>query len=240
MKGPGPNPGPLSAPSCATRGPPLYWDAMGFFRRELSAIGLFLKTYRNEIIVIGFATLFLCLEEYHPIGNDWLNSLFYFLFLPILVIVGLLRKNPLDFGLRLGDARKWAAYVGLTVVIGAPILYATSRMAAFQGYYDMQDFSVARYFFTTMGTLLGSEFLFRGFLIFGLKDRFKEGAILIQLIPFVLVHFTKPELETLSTILTGIYFGFVVYRTKSFWPAYVIHMFINVFFVASVNLLFVR
>ncbi len=213
---------------------------MDFFRREFSAIGLFLKTYRNEIFVIGFATLFLTLAEYHPIGSDWLNSLFYFLFLPILVIVGLLRKNPLDFGLRLGDVRKWAAYVGFTVLIGAPILYAVSRMAAFQGYYDMQDFNLVRYFATTFAALLGAEFLFRGFLIFGLQDSFKEGAIVIQLIPFVLVHFTKPELETLSTIMTGIYFGFIVYRTKSFWPAFIIHMFINVFFVTSVNLLYIR
>jgi uncharacterized protein len=211
-----------------------------FFRTELKSIGHYAAEYKNEIIVIGSAMLFLSLDRYHQLGTDWQSSLFYYLLLPILVAVFLLRKNPLNFGFQLGDVRKWAVYVGITVLIGAPILYFTSRMSAFQGYYDMQHFSLANYFWVTFANLLGSEFLFRGFMIFGLKNRFKEGSILIQLIPFVLVHFGKPELETLSTILTGIYFGFIVYRTNSFWPAFLIHMFINIFFVVSVNLLYLR
>jgi uncharacterized protein len=214
--------------------------AVRFFKSEFQAIGDFLKTNRNEIIVVGSATLFLSLHRYHPLGNDWFSSLFYFLLLPILVIAALLRKNVMAFGFQLGDVPKWASYVGITCLIGAPILYAASRMPAFQGYYDMQHFSLLRYFFTTFANLSASEFLFRGFLIFGLKDRFKEGSIILQMVPFVLVHFGKPELETLSTLLTGLYFGFVVYRTNSFWPAFIIHMFINVFFVVSVNLLYIH
>jgi uncharacterized protein len=55
-------------------------------------------------------------------------------------------------------------------------------------------------------------------------------------VPFVLVHLGKPELETLSTIATGILFGYIAYRGKSFWPALFIHLFINIFFVGMVNL----
>ena len=67
-------------------------------------------------------------------------------------------------------------------------------------------------------------------------EKFKEGSILLQTIPFVLLHLGKPELETISTIITGILFGYVAYRGKSFWPAFIIHMFINVFFVGLINL----
>ena len=210
---------------------------MDFFRKEFSAIGLFLARNKNEIIVIGSAMLFISLGRYHPLPNEWLSDLIYYALLPVLVIVLFLRKNVLDYGFRLGDIRKWAAYVGITCLIGAPILFATSRMASFQGYYDKEQFSFVSYVLTSCAALFASEFLFRGFLIFGLKDRFKEGSILVQMIPFVIVHFGKPELETLSTILTGIYFGFIVYRTNSFWPALLIHLFINIFFVASVNLI---
>ncbi|OGO38400.1 MAG: hypothetical protein A2147_03335 [Chloroflexi bacterium RBG_16_57_8] len=213
---------------------------MGFFKREFSAIGLFLKANKNEAIVIGSATLFLTLDKYRPLGNEWLSALLYYVLFPLLTIAVLLRKNVMKFGFRLGDARKWAAYVGITCLIGAPILYATSRMPAFQSYYDMQDFNFVRYFFVTFASLFASEFLFRGYLIFGLKDRLGEMSILVQMVPFVLVHFGKPELETVSTVLTGIYFGFVVYRTNSFWPAFLIHMFINIFFVVSVNLFYLR
>jgi membrane protease YdiL (CAAX protease family) len=209
---------------------------MAFFRDESQAIGRFMSEYRNEIIVLGSAMLFLSLGEYHPLPYPWLSSLVYYAVLPLLVIVLLLRKNPLDFGFRLGDVRKWLAYVGITCLIGAPILYFSSRGAAFQGYYDMMHFRTGAYAWSIAVTLFASEFLFRGFLIFGLKDRLKEGSILVQMIPFVMVHFGKPEVETLSTILTGLYFGFIVYRTRSFWPAFLIHLFINIFFVVSVNL----
>jgi membrane protease YdiL (CAAX protease family) len=83
--------------------------------------------------------------------------------------------------------------------------------------------------------LSASEFLYRGFLLFGLKEKFQEGSILLQMVPFVLLHLTKPELETISTIITGILFGYVAYRGKSFWPAFIIHLFINVFFVGLIN-----
>jgi len=212
---------------------------VGFFRREFSAIGHFLNAYRNEIVVVGAALLFLTLDRYYPFRTDWLGQLVYYLALPLLVIV-CLRKNPLDFGLRWGDVKKWGAYVGITCLVGAPILYIASRMPAFQAYYDIPNFSLWHYVGTISLSLLASEFFFRGVLIFGLRDRLKEASILVQMVPFVLVHFGKPELETLSTILTGLYFGFIVYRTKSFWPAFLIHLFINVFFVVSVNLLYDR
>jgi membrane protease YdiL (CAAX protease family) len=73
-------------------------------------------------------------------------------------------------------------------------------------------------------------------LLFGLKDRFKEGSILIQAIPFVLIHLGKPWPETVSTIFTGVWFGYICYRGNSFWPAFIVHMFINVYFVASLNM----
>jgi membrane protease YdiL (CAAX protease family) len=80
--------------------------------------------------------------------------------------------------------------------------------------------------------------MFRGFLLFGLKEKFKEGSVLLQMIPFALLHLGKPELETISTIITGILFGYVAYRGKSYWPAFIIHLFINVFFVALINFKF--
>jgi membrane protease YdiL (CAAX protease family) len=49
------------------------------------------------------------------------------------------------------------------------------------------------------------------------------------------MHLGKPELETVSTIFTGILFGYVAYRGKSYWPAFFIHLFINVFFLALIN-----
>ena len=65
-------------------------------------------------------------------------------------------------------------------------------------------------------------------MLFGLKRDFGEGAILVQMIPFALLHAGKPEVETIGCILTGLYFGYVAYRTNSIWPVFVIHLFANV------------
>jgi membrane protease YdiL (CAAX protease family) len=206
-----------------------------FVKEELSSFGRFLKKYGNETIIIFFATLFLTLDKYQPIGNDGVSTFFYYAVFPVLVIVFVLRKNPLDFGLRRGSPRIWGFWAGVICLAAAVILYLSSYNTSLQDYYRMDDFKFISYFLINCVSLSASEFMYRGFLLFGLKDKFQEGSILLQMIPFALLHIGKPELETVSTLITGILFGYIAYRGKSFWPAFIIHLFINVFFVALIN-----
>lgn len=206
-----------------------------FILEESSALGQFLKNYGKEIVVVALGTLFIVLEAYYPIGNYTLSSFLYYGLFPILVILILLRKNPLDFGLRWGSPRIWLPYVGVICLIAGIILYASSFSTSLQQYYLDPDFNFISYFLLYCVSLSSQEFMYRGFILFGLKDKLKEGAILVQMLPFVFVHLTKPDLETISTIITGLIFGWVAYRGKSFWPAFIIHLFINVFFVALIN-----
>jgi len=207
---------------------------MHLLREELIAIGRFLKQHGSETVVVASAVLFLCLDRYHPIQPEWLSTFIYCAVCPIIVIV-ILRKNPLDFGLRLGDYRIWGLHVGVICLIAAVLLYASSFSASLQSFYKERNFDFLTYFLTSCISLFGWEFIFRGYLLFGLKDKLKEGAILLQMVPFALLHLGKPELETVSTIFTGILFGYVAYRGKSFWPAFIIHLFINIFFVSLIN-----
>jgi membrane protease YdiL (CAAX protease family) len=206
------------------------------FKQELRAIASFFKRSYREIVIISLATLFLTLAGYHPIGPPWVSSLIYFAVLPILTIA-ILRRNPLDFGLRLGNVKVWGFYVIATLIVALPILYVASRSSLLANYYTIPKFDVVKYCLETTVYLLAWEFIFRGFLLFGLKDKLKESSILVQMVPFVLVHFGKPEIETISTILTGIYFGYVAYRGNSYWPAFIIHLFINIPFLIFVNIL---
>lgn len=206
-----------------------------FLKTELSGIWQFLKRNGKEAVILSAAALFLTLDRYHPIGPDWLSSLLYYGIFPLLVIILVLRKNPLDFGLRRGEPRIWGWYVLIICVVAGIILYASSFDNSLQGYYSKAGFNIFVYALTQVATLGSQEFLYRGFLLFGLKEKFGEGSILVQMIPFVMVHFGKPEIETISTIITGILFGYVAYRGKSYWPVFFIHLFINVFFVGLVN-----
>ena len=208
---------------------------MHLLKEELIAIGRFLKRNSSEAIIIASAILFLTLDWYHPIQPEWLGTFIYCAVCPLLVILIILRKNPLNFGLRLGIPRIWGLHVGVICLIAAVILYASSFSSSLQSYYRTENFDFLIYFLTSCVSLSASEFIYRGFLLFGLKEKFKEGSILLQMIPFALMHLGKPELETVSTIFTGILFGYVAYRGKSYWPAFIIHLFINVFFLALIN-----
>lgn len=211
-------------------------NILQFIKEELGGIWRFLKRNGNETVVLAAATLFLALHHYHPIGPEWLSVFLYCGIFPVLVVLLILRKNPLDYGLRWGIPRLWGYYVLIICVAAAVILYASSFFTSLQSYYKNAEFNIAVYVLTQAVSLCGWEFMFRGFLLFGLKEKLGEASILVQMVPFVLLHIGKPEVETISTIITGILFGYVVYRGRSFWPAFFIHLFINIFFVVLVNL----
>ncbi|MBN2160660.1 MAG: CPBP family intramembrane metalloprotease [Spirochaetes bacterium] len=194
---------------------------------ELKEIARFCRSNYNEIIVISLATLFLMLNYYNTIGERWLSSLVYYFILPFISIVAVLRKNPLDFGLRPGNIRVWGLYVLILAGVLTVLVLGVLVFASMKGYYKEHNFNVSGYVFEIVIVLFSWEFLFRGFLLFGLKEKFGEAAIIIQMIPFALRHIGKPELEAVSCIFAGLLFGFVAYRAGSFWPAYIIHLYVN-------------
>lgn len=206
-------------------------------RAEFRELNSFLRRNSTPILVIGSALLFMLLKEYHPIANYWASSLVYYFILPVFFILVFLRKNPLDFGLRPGNWRVWLVHLGMAALISLPVLYIGSRFTSLDEYYAFEELGLLFYFLETLVYMLGWEFICRGYLLFGLKEKFGELSILIQLIPFVMLHFGKPEIETLSTIITGIIFGYIAYRGNSFWPAFLLHVFINIIFRVMVNYL---
>jgi membrane protease YdiL (CAAX protease family) len=78
----------------------------------------------------------------------------------------------------------------------------------------------------TFLNLFGWEFLFRGWLLFGYARKLGAEALWLQAVPFAIAHFSKPEVETLSTIFGGFVFGWIAYRTKSFLYPFLIHWYI--------------
>ena len=159
----------------------------------------------------------------------------YYAALPLLSILIFFKGRYRDFGLRIGNWRLWGLHVLAVFIIGTPVLLLASRSGSLREYYTIQDFNIWVYLGQMIVYLFSWEFIYRGFLLFGLKEKLGEYSILVQMIPFMLLHFGKPEIETISTIFMGIYFGYVVYRGNSFWPALIIHLFINVGFRVIVN-----
>jgi membrane protease YdiL (CAAX protease family) len=207
---------------------------IGLLRGEFGVIWSKTRGSSSELVVVCSAVLFLVLGRYYSVGDDWADALVFYAALPVAVIL-LLRRNPLDFGLRLGEWRVWAPYVVVTCLVALPILYGASRIDSLNSYYTVSGFDLGHYAPRIIVELAAWEFIFRGYLLFGLRDRFKESSILVQMVPFVLLHLGKPELETISTIPMGLYLGWVAYRSNSFWPAAIIHIFINITFRIFAN-----
>ena len=201
---------------------------INLLKQELHEIYSFFKNNYQEAVILCMSTLFLVLAICRPIGSSLVvNHTVYYMVLPIFTILIILRKNPLDFGLRFWDYKLWSFYVAITVLIGIPVLYIGSLFSSVDQYYT-KPFDYYSFFTQTVPLLFVWEYLLRGFILFGFKERFKEASILIPMFPFVLHHIREPEIKILMCIPMGLWFGYIAYRGKSFWPAFIVHTFINV------------
>ena len=189
---------------------------INLFKQELGEIYSFFKNNYKEAVILCMSTLFLVLAICRPIGSSLVvNYTVYYMILPAFTILFILRENPLDFGLRIGDYKLWGFYVAITVLIAIPVLYIGSLFSSVDQYYN-KPFDYYSFFTEMVPLLFVWEYILRGFLLFGLKERFKEASILIQMVPFVLLHIGKPEIEILMCIPMGLWFGYIAYRGKSF------------------------
>lgn len=152
-----------------------------------------------------------------------------YLVVPLFVILVLFRENPKEYGFGLGDWKAGLVITIIGIIIMAPVIYFLGRdNAAMQKYYQPYVNGLP---WTTFLDLIGWEFIFRGWILFGYVRKFGPEALWIQAVPFALMHNGKPEVETLSTIFGGFAFGWVAWRTKSFLYPFLIHWFIATFII---------
>jgi hypothetical protein len=111
----------------------------------------------------------------------------------------------------------------------AVLLFLFARTPSMRDYYRPLRPS-PDLFWTWLGLtaveLLAWEFIWRAFMLFGLEPALGELAIYVQMVPFAIAHVGKPEIETLSSIAGGILLGYVVRKCRSFWPAFLLHLFL--------------
>lgn len=71
--------------------------------------------------------------------------------------------------------------------------------------------------------LVSWEFFFRGFLTLGLARALGIWTVFVQMLPFVVLHFGKPDLEVMSSVFGGIALGYLALRTRSIWYGAAVH-----------------
>ena len=202
------------------------------------SIPLSMKTLLGEklyfdwkIVTITIAsTLLLMVDSYHQITPyKYIDRVILYLVVPLVVILVLFRENPREYGFTLGDWKAGLVITALGILFMAPVIYFLGHGdETMKAYYKPWLNGLP---WTTFIDLIGWEFFFRGWILFGYARKFGPEALWLQAVPFALVHIGKPEVETLSTIFGGFAFGWVAWRTRSFvWP-FLIHWFIATFII---------
>jgi membrane protease YdiL (CAAX protease family) len=179
----------------------------------------------NLLAVVSISTLVLILRHYYPLNIDFpqANELIYYLLVPLAAGFLLFRDKPWDYGIRIGHWKSSIILTAACLAAMALILYRVGKMPEFRSYYHRYAIDWSELLLDTALYMFAWEFIFRGYMLFGLEKSIGTTAIFVQAIPFVLLHFGKPFLETLACIPGGFIFGSVAYRTRSFLPCFVIH-----------------
>jgi membrane protease YdiL (CAAX protease family) len=193
-------------------------------------LGEKLKFNWKIVLITIISTLLLMTDYYHRLTPYYYwDRVILYLVIPLFVILFLFRENPKAYGFSLGDWKAGLLLTALGILLMAPILYLLGHGdSSMRGYYQPLAQGLP---WTTFLDLIGWEFLFRGWILFGYARQFGAEALWLQAVPFALMHNGKPEVETLSTIFGGFAFGWVAYRTKSFLYPFLIHWFISTFII---------
>jgi len=161
----------------------------------------------------------------------WFIGDFVTLFiLSALIIKFILKEKLSDYGLKFGDYKIGLLLSIIFFLIMLPLVWFFSATPDFSAKYphllstrtDWDEFFI--YEFALLVYMFSWEFIWRGFMLFGLEKKFGYYSVLIQMIPFVILHNGKPVEETFGAIAGGIALGILAFRTRSVYYCVVTHM----------------
>lgn len=139
-----------------------------------------------------------------------------------------LRREHLGF--TAGDARYGARAAALLLAVMIPVVLVIAQSGAFAAKYPLArgaTASTATFLVYEAGYVayfLAWEFLFRGFAFFPVAARLGVWpAVLIQNVPFALLHVGKPAPEAFGSVLAGVALGLLAWRTRSFLWGFLVH-----------------
>lgn len=190
-----------------------YLTSRRFFRENLFD---YVSNYQNPFLI----------EYLYWFVGDFLTFI-----LPSVLLIKFCFKQPLsEYGFKFGDWKSGIKLTLLFLLIMIPIIWFLSASSDFSQKYP--HLSTAKdswniFFIYEAGMfvyMIGWEFIWRGFMLFGMEKKFGFYSVFIQMIPFVILHNGKPFLETFGAIPGGIALGILALRTRSFYYCVAVHL----------------
>ena len=192
-------------------------------------------------IAVAIAALLIERNFQGPGFFGWILSSTAFLTGIPLLSLYFFKTKPREVGLTFLNWRLSIKYASLALLIGLPVMYYGSTLASFRAYYPLwspASHSITNFLLYEAAIailMFNTEFLFRGYLLFSLRDELgKAPALVLHSIPYMLIHIGKPGLEVPYSFFMGLLFGYMALRTKSILPGFLLHFFGSMGFAAMV------
>jgi membrane protease YdiL (CAAX protease family) len=202
-------------------------------RVELNLLGLRVPALATAFLLITCALLMLdrnydVLPRFGPIDprslrNQGIERLILFGLVPLGILLAL-REDPRRYGLGRGDVRRAVVLGGLATLVTVPAIVLIAAIPAIRDWYSPSMSTVPDVLLTNTLDLVPTEFLLRGFLLFALLRAIGPFAVVVAVVPFVMIHIGKPDVEALSTLAGGLVFGWLNWRTGSIWASAAYHV----------------
>jgi len=174
--------------------------------------------------------------EFFALGQRaWMYiSTFVLLFgLGLLISYFIDKNKPKAVGLGLGDWRFGLRWSAIFLGVMLPVVFAVSFTDTFANKYPLSKGSMASLeaFIVWEGVSLlyfiGWEFYFRGYMLFSLYKYIGAVAIFVPMIPFVILHSSKPFAEAIGAIFVAELLCIFALRAGSLWYGMFVHWLIN-------------
>lgn len=155
-----------------------------------------------------------------------------YVFVPLAVWKLLFRHDSLvDMaGLRVRGLLKHAWIYGACLVVVVPLVFVVAQSPDFAAYYPFYKKSSRSWLdLVTWEALYIAQFFalevyFRGFWLQALRRSLGSGAIFAMCVPYVMIHYGKPYLESCGAFIAGVALGSLAMRTRNIYSGFMVHV----------------
>ncbi|HKV05421.1 MAG TPA: CPBP family intramembrane glutamic endopeptidase [Candidatus Acidoferrales bacterium] len=157
----------------------------------------------------------------------WIGVGFVAIPAPLMALLPGKRLRDCNLSFR-GFREHFWIYVGLYGAV-LPVIWLVAQTPAFYTFYPMYGQAGRSWFdlLTWEGMyavqFVALEFFFRGFLVGGLSRHIGILAVPVSVMPYMMIHFSKPWPEAAASVVAGFVLGYLAWKTKSIWGGVCVH-----------------
>jgi membrane protease YdiL (CAAX protease family) len=188
-----------------------------------------LNMHRDLLILTSFILLLGVNQQIHQreFANRVVIDTLLFSVIPILIVL-LLKIRFNDIGLSLENWKKILPVSLFILFLVSPLVIYASMQEDFRNYYPIWNPGLSHLNFLVLESIVlllmfDTEFFFRGYFLFSMEAKFGNWAILLQSIPYSLLHIGKPPIEVPYSFIAGLVFGYLALRYRSVFPGLLVH-----------------